>query len=45
MDAESGGYADLTDLLFVPLLSMDDDDCDKQKCISFAVAPTLTTAN
>jgi hypothetical protein len=37
VDAESGGCADLTDLLFVPLLSIDDDDCDEQKCSSFAV--------
>jgi hypothetical protein len=45
VNAESGGCADLTDLLFVPLLTMDDDDCDEQKCSSFAVAPTLTTTN
>jgi hypothetical protein len=30
VDAESGGCVDLTDLLFVPLLSMNDDDCDEQ---------------
>jgi hypothetical protein len=45
VDAESGCCADLTNLLIVPLLSMDDDDCDEQKCSSFAVVPTLTTVN
>jgi hypothetical protein len=35
VDAKGGGCTDLTDLLFGPLLLMDDDDCDKQKCSSF----------
>ncbi len=32
VDAKGGGCTDLTDLLFGPLLSMGDDDCDEQKC-------------
>jgi hypothetical protein len=36
VDAKAGGCTDLTDLVFGPfLLSMHDDDCDKQKCSSF----------
>ena len=41
VDAEGGGCADLTDLLFGPLLLMDDDDCDEQKCSSFCCGANI----
>ena len=41
VDAKGGGCADLTDLLLVPLLSMDDDDCDEQKCSSFCCGANI----
>jgi hypothetical protein len=41
VDAKGGGCADSTDLLFGPLLSMDDDDCDKQNCSSFCYGANI----
>jgi hypothetical protein len=41
VDAKGGGCADLTDLLFGPLLLMDDDDCDEQKCSSFCCGANI----
>jgi hypothetical protein len=41
VDAKGGGCTDLTDLLFGPLLLMDDDDCDKQKCSFFCYCANI----
>ncbi len=41
VDAKGGGCTDLTDLLFGPLLSMDDDDYDEQKCSSFCYGANI----
>jgi hypothetical protein len=41
VDAKGGGCTDLTDLLFGPLLLMDGDDCDKQKCSSFCYGANI----
>ncbi len=41
VDAKGGACKDLTDLLFGPLLLMDDDDCDKQKCSSFCCGTNI----
>jgi hypothetical protein len=41
VNAKGGGCTDLTDLLFGPLLLMDDDACDEQKCSSFCYGANI----